>query len=202
MSTSLSASVRNDATGKGVARKLRATGLVPAVVYGEGADARHITVDPVAFDRLFRATRDRNTVVNVDVDGEQIPTLVREVQRHPLDRNILHIDFYKLSKEKPVTVVIPVTTSGKAVGEVIGGKIRLIRREIPVTCRYDQIPHVINVDVTPMQLGEFVKSSQLPLPEGVSVALDRDVNVVSCYGKRIVAKPVVAAVKGKAKGKK
>jgi large subunit ribosomal protein L25 len=202
MSTSLSANIRPAETGKGVARKLRASGVVPAVMYGDGGEATHLTIDPAAFDRLFRATRDRNTVVNVDVAGSQVPTMVREVQRNPVSREILHIDLYKVTKAKPVTVIVPVTTSGKAAGEGIGGKIRVIRRELPVTCAYDIIPSVINIDISPMNLGDFIKSSQIGLPEGVSIALDREVNVISCYGKRVVAKAAAAPVKGKAKGKK
>lgn len=202
MSTSLAATPRSDAFGKGAARKLRGTGLVPAVVYGNGEAAAHIQVDPTEFSRLFRLSQDRNTVVEVEVDGQKIPTLVRDVQRNPLTRDILHIDFIKVEAGKPVTVMVPVTTTGKAVGEVIGGKIRVIRRELAVTCEYTNIPKRLVVDVTPMNLGDFVKASQVVTPEGVSVVYNRDFNVVSCWGRRIVVKPTVAPTKGKGKGKK
>jgi large subunit ribosomal protein L25 len=184
MDTTLSATLRTD-YGKSVARKLRAAGQIPAVVYGAGdAGTQSITVDPKALYDIFRKTLDSNTIVNLDISGKKVPTLVRTVQRHPLSRAILHVDFFRPDPDGNVEAEVPVVATGKAVGLVLGGKITVLRRTVTVTCRYDRIPKVIEVDVTALDVGQFIKASQLKLPENVSVAMTKDFNVVSCWGKK------------------
>jgi large subunit ribosomal protein L25 len=184
MDTNLNAEVRSGETGKGAARKLRKAGLVPAVVYGAGDEATPVTVDPKAITDLFAATGNRNTVVNLKVDGKTFPCLVREVQRHPLRRNMVHVDFYKVPEKDTVLVVVPVRGVGQAKGMTLGGRLRLIRREIRVRCNYKHIPATIDFDVTPMEIGDMVKASELPMPEGCALEADHDFNVLTLYGKR------------------
>lgn len=184
---SLSAEVRSGETGKSVARKLRKDGKIPAVVYGDGEAATPLVVDPDHLVAIFRETQDRNTIVELDVGGEKVPTLVQKVQRHPLKRHILHVDFMKVRPGKPVEVMVPLAGKGRAKGMIIGGRLRLIRREVKVRCEFDKIPSVIEHDITPMDIGDMVKASELVTPEGVEVVFDNDFNVMTVYGRKVKA---------------
>ncbi len=183
MSITLNAEARTS-SGKGDTRKLRAAGRLPAVMYGSGSEAKALTVDPREFGDIFRKSGNRNTILNVTLDGKQTPCLVREAQRHPLSREILHVDLYEVPSDRDVTVMVPVTTSGIAEGAQAGGRIRIIRRELPVSCRYDAIPESIVVDVTALDLGDMISTDAISMAEGSSIAVDVPIFVVTCYGRR------------------
>jgi large subunit ribosomal protein L25 len=183
MDTTLDVTPRSE-TGKGWARRTRAQGLVPAVVYGPKTGAQPVTVNPATLLNLFKETMDRNTVVNVQMGGDSIPCVVRELQRHPLTREVLHVDFYAVPRDRAIEAVIPLTTVGKPAGAVLGGRVRLIRRDIKIRAIYSLIPKVFAHDVSPMEIGDRVLASQLELPEGVTLASDHDFNVIELYGKR------------------
>lgn len=180
----LSATVRDEGTGKSVARKIRAAGRIPAVVYAQGSESVSITVDPNALTEIFRKTQDRNTIVHLELDGETIPTLVRDAQRHPVKRDILHVDFYRLEPGQTVEVMVRLAGVGRAVGMALGGRLRLIRREVKVRCAWEKIPAIIEYDITPLDIGDMVKASQLDMPEGVELVVKNDFNVMSLYGKK------------------
>jgi large subunit ribosomal protein L25 len=188
MQMTLAAEARDERTGKSVARKLRRDGRIPAVVYARGSDARPITVDPKALLEVFRKTQDKNTIINLEIEGDAVPALVREAQRHPLKRDLLHVDFYALEPGQVVEVMVPVRGVGRAAGMAIGGRLRLIRREVRVRCEWTKIPAALEVDITPMQIGDMVKASEIPLPEGVELVLKHDFNVLTIYGKRASSK--------------
>lgn len=178
---------RRTGDGKGAARKLRARGVLPAVVYGPEHDPVSITVDPGALTDIFKKSQDRNTIIDLDIEGEKLPVLVREVQRHPVSRKILHVDFYRVSAERPVEVMVPIRPYGRPRGAVLGGRLRVIRRALRARCRYDRIPKDFPVDVSPMRIGDMVRASQIKLPEGVELVADHDINVLTLYGKRVGA---------------
>lgn len=184
METTLNAELRPNATGKGNNRKLRALGKLPAVVYGPEHEATPVSVDPHALDAIFRNTRNRNTIIKLMVNGEAVDCLVREVQRHPVTRAFEHVDFYRLSESRPVEVMVPVSTVGKSKGASIGGRVRIIRRELTVACSYDHIPSTLEVDVSTLDIGEMMKASEIVAPEGTKVLFAKDFNVVTIVGKR------------------
>lgn len=183
MSNTLNATVRSS-SGKGAARKTRRDGKIPAVLYGPENEPVPVDIDPDQLVRIFRKTGDRNTVVDVEIDGTSVPTLVQDVQRHPVSRDILHVDFYRVSKSKPVEVMVPVTTVGRPAGAVLGGRLRLIRRVVRTRCVYDRIPSSFVVDISPMNIGDMVKASEIATPEGVEIVFDHDFNVLTVYGKK------------------
>lgn len=186
MDTTLEVNARAN-TGKGWARKARAEGKVPAVMYGPATDAQPLEIDPLALLDLFKKTQDRNTVVQVKVDGETTPCLVREVQRHPVSRDLLHVDFYAVPREDAIEVMVPLNPVGRPAGAALGGRIRLIRRVVKARCRYDRIPETFDVDVTRLNIGDMIKASEIPTPEGVELVLDHDFNIITLYGKRAKA---------------
>ena len=186
MDTTLEVTARAT-TGKGAARKARAEGMVPAVMYGPATPSQSLTVDPAKLLDLFKQSQNRNTVVHVKVGDVSTPCLVREVQRHPLTRELLHVDFYAVPADREIEVMVPLRTVGKAAGAVLGGRIRLIRREVKAMCHWNKIPEAFDVDVTPMNIGDMIKASEVPMPEGVSLVFDHDYNIISLYGKRAKA---------------
>lgn len=184
MDTTIQATPREQ-SGKGWARKMRAEGRLPAVVYGPSFGPRPISVSPVELLGLFKETGNRNTVVEIKIaEDAAVPCLVREVQRHPVSRELLHVDFYAVDREGEVEVMVPLRPVGRPKGAILGGRLRLIRRKVKATCRYDRIPESFEVDVSPMDIGDMVKASEIPLPEGVRLVYDHDYNVVTVYGKR------------------
>lgn len=163
----LSASARSE-TGKGVARSLRRSGRVPAVVYGHARAAQSLTLDARELDRLLSHINAETTVIELDIDGAQARTLIREIQRHPLSRGILHVDFQELVAGEKVTVNIPIVLVGTAIGVRLGGGIMTqVLNELE--CRVDpaNIPNRIEVDVTDVTIGHSIHVSDLKLPAGL-----------------------------------
>jgi large subunit ribosomal protein L25 len=184
MDTTLDATVRDASRGKSNARKVRRAGKLPAVIYGRDAQATSVEVDPHVLDTIFRKTQDRNTVVTVKLEDHVLPCLVRTVQRHPVTRQIVHVDFYKLEAGQEVTVKVPLDPQGRPAGTALGGRLRVLVREVPIRCSWEHIPAKLTIDVTPMEVGDFIRLSELPTPEGVALAYEHDANALTVYGKR------------------
>ena len=159
-------------TGKGAARKFRRDGVVPAVVYCKGQEPTMITVSPSAMTLAFERTGNPNTLVNLQIGEKTVTCLVKEVQRHPVSGNIRHIDFYEVNESESLVVTVPVKAVGRAKGVAMGGAMRLIRRELTVRCLPKDIPAFIEADVTPLDIGKFLKVNQIPNPEGVEILFD------------------------------
>ena len=180
---SLSATPRTD-FGKGAARKIRAQGLLPAVIYRAGQPATSIVLDPLALETAFRRSGNRNTLVDLGVDGSNYVCLVKETQRDPVSAVLLHVDFYEVADTEPVVVSVPVEAVGKAAGVVAGGKLRMIRRDLTVSCKPADIPATVGVDVTKLGVGDFVRVSGIDAPSGVEIIAPNDFNVITVVGKR------------------
>ena len=180
---SLSANSRNE-YGKGAARKLRADGLMPAVIYRAGQPATSVTLDPLALENAFRKTGNRNTLVKLGVDGTDFVCLVKETQRDPVTSNLLHVDFFEVDANESVLVEVPVSTAGKAPGVVAGGKLRIIKRDLKIKCKPDDIPETVAVDVSMLNIGDFVRVSGVQAPANTEIVAPNDFNVVTVVGKR------------------
>lgn len=171
------------ATRKGSARKTRAAGTIPAVVYGPQYPSTLVSIDPARLLDIYKQTGDRNTILGVKVgDNAPVSCMVREVQRHPVSRDLLHVDLYVVPTE-PITVKVPLAPVGRPKGALIGGKLRTIRREVTVRCRFDRIPKAIEVDVSHLEVADVIRVSQVVAGEGVEVVYDSDFPVLSCVGK-------------------
>jgi large subunit ribosomal protein L25 len=183
--TQIAATQRTDTLGKGSARRLRGEGRIPAVVYGRGEEATSVHIDPRELLDIYKATGDRNTVLQLVInDGEPTPVIVRDVQRHPLSRELLHIDFLKVFADRPIEVMVPIGGRGRAQDMSIGGRLRLIRREIRVRCPYTDIPSVLEADITAMSIGDMLDVSNLDVPASVTVLADPKLKIMTLYGKR------------------
>ena len=146
-SASLSAEMRSD-TGKGVARKLRAAGRVPGVVYGHAREAQSLSVNARDLDKLLSSISTGSTVVELGLGGATTKTLIREIQRHPFKKVVLHIDFQELVAGEKVTVDIPLVYVGIPEGvRLSGALLEQIMHSISVLADPSSIPNHIDVDV-------------------------------------------------------
>lgn len=181
---------KRDARGKGGARKLRAAGRLPAVVYGQGGEALSITLDTAEASHLFHSISVENTIVDLAVEGEKpFQTLVREIQVHPFRPDVLHVDFYRLQAGVKVDVEIPVNLIGTPVGVKTGGGIlQQVTYELPVKVIPSMIPESFDVDVEGLEVGDSVHVSELALPEGVEeIGLDPDHTICTVVLPRAAA---------------
>lgn len=177
----LSAEIR-DSRGKGPARRMRAEGRVPGVVYGKDEETLTLSVDAGEAEHLFQAISVENTIVHLDLDGADGPvqTLVREIQVHPLRPGLLHIDFYRIRAGEKVEVEIPVNLNGVPDGvKNSGGILQQVIHELPVRVLPSEIPPSVEVDVTALDMGDAVHVAELELADEVEVLLDPERTVAS-----------------------
>ena len=169
---SLSAKPRQE-TGKGAARKLRAAGEVPGTIYGHGRQPQSLSINSREFERLSERVRITSTVIELALDGKTARTLVRELQRDPIKRTVIHVDFQELVAGEKVTVSVPLRFVGTPEGVKTGGGIlEETMHQIEVTCDPSNIPDHIDVDVTALTIGHSLHVGDLKLPEGVDVVDD------------------------------
>lgn len=167
---------KRDDSGKGVARKLRQAGLIPGVCYGHNAESQGVTADPSELYKLLTGPRRTNIVFRLEIEGDKSydTVMVRDYQIDPIRQELLHADFVVVNPAAPVHVTIPVETHGRAAGVRAGGRLQMVRAEVPVSTSPDAIPEKIEHDVTKLGLGETVLASDLKLPAGVEPAYKVD----------------------------
>jgi large subunit ribosomal protein L25 len=180
--------------GKGAARKARAAGRIPAVVYGHGEATRELTVDAHELELLFARVHYENTIINLDIAGEkgEVKVLVREVQSHAFRPDVLHVDFYQIHAGEKVAVEVPVRLQGTAPGVRAGGVMMQTITDLEVRCLPDNIPEYITADVSTLEIGDAIHVGELTVPEGVEPQVDADRVVCS------VTPPSVSAVEAEA----
>jgi large subunit ribosomal protein L25 len=192
-SASLSGNVR-ELSGKGVARSLRASGRVPAVIYGHGREPQALSIDTRELEKLLSHISAESTVIDLSVDGKSARTLIREIQRHPFKRQILHVDFQELVAGEKVTVRVPIVLMGVPVGvRMDGGILDQTMRELEVEVDPSDIPNHVEVDVSELHIGQSVHVGDIKLPEGVELAGDEEASVCVVSAPRAAIEEAAAA---------
>jgi large subunit ribosomal protein L25 len=154
-------------TGTRPSRRLRAEGRVPGVVYGGGKEAETITFRRADLRHALNTEAGRNALVRLEFEGQSFLTLVREIQRHPVRRDVTHVDFLKVDETKPVELDIPVVLVGEAKQvTVMGGMTEQRINSVRVRVRPDNIPNAIEVDISDMRLDRSILVKDLQMPEG------------------------------------
>jgi len=180
------AASKRDRAGKGAARAVRREGLVPAVVYGENKEPTMISLDPRVIMKGLVQGHFYNTVYTINVEGgSKEQALARDVQFHPVSDEPLHVDFLRVGKNTRISVAVPIIflNDDMAPGIKEGGNLSVVRHEVDVTCRADNIPEQIEIDLTGLEIGDSVRISDVTLPDGVEPTVtDRDFMIASVVG--------------------
>jgi len=162
METTLAAEKRTD-KGKNQARRHRAAGRLPAVVYGPGTggtadQAIPVTVDPKALSKILHSESGANTIISLQLDGASLPVLVKDFLLQPVSHALLHADFYRVAMDRKLTVKVPVTLTGEAKGvKQQGGVLDFVTREFEIEVLPADIPEHIEVDVTELLMHQGVR---------------------------------------------
>jgi large subunit ribosomal protein L25 len=181
---------RRHRSGKGVARKIRAEGMIPAILYGGGENIPLI-LRPQELLKIL--TSGENTIFRLEIDGESggdRQAIVRDLQRDPLKEMLLHADLYRISMDVEITVSVPIVLQGmsREVSDV-GGVINQLLHEIEIQCLPSLIPHELTIDVAHLGIGEVLHVRDLPVLQGIQVlaASDEVVASVSVRGEEVAA---------------
>lgn len=174
-------------SGKGVARKLRAAGRLPGVLYGKGTENIPLSVDENAFIKAISHSRGERLFFSLELSREsgreKHLALIKEIQRHPVNERVRHVDFYEVFMDQEVTTEVPITIVGKARGvEIDHGVLDIVRRSLRISCLPSAIPNEILVDVSSLGLGETLHAADVVLPEGVRLADDAKATIVTITG--------------------
>ncbi len=180
--------------GSSDSRRLRADGKIPAVVYGHGMDPLPVSVDRRELRQALSGAAGLNTILDLTVDGTVYPTLIKDIQRHPVKRSVQHIDFIQVNLNEEIVVSIPIHLEGEA-KEVAsnGGLVDLTMQDLAVRTTPRNIPDGITIDVTAMTMDTVIRVEDIPLPSGVVAEADGDTPVVTVLTMRTSAADEAAA---------
>lgn len=168
-----------EGTGKGAARKLRAAGRVPAILYGHGMEPLSLSVDSRELFHLLHTGAGGNVLVDLVVDGTEHLALPREVQRDHIKGRFVHVDFLAVRRDEKIHVTIPVRIVGESPGVKAGGVIEHHLWELNVECLATDVPEAIDVDVSELEIGSGVRVVDLKAPRGVTILTNPEDSVVA-----------------------
>jgi large subunit ribosomal protein L25 len=193
MSTATLSATRRSGTGKGNARSLRREGQIPAVIYGHARESQPLAIAERDLEKLLSHISADNTVVEITVDGGTSRALIREIQRHPFKRAILHVDFQELVAGEKMTVRVPLRLVGTPVGVRLGGGIvDQPLRELTISVDPANMPSQIDVDITDLELGDSIHVNGVKVPDGVTVLDEPGAAVVVIATPRAAVEAVAA----------
>ena len=186
------AAVRRDTTGKGPARQMRMKGHVPAVVYGRGRDTESLSVSVAEIDKLLATHATGSTIIDLDVDGSPVKVLIRQLQRHPVERHIMHLDFYEIHEGETVTVTVPIHVVGSPDGvRNAGGTLDQVLREVQIAVLPRNIPEWVELDVDALTIGQSLHVSDLVI-ENAKILTDTGMTICVVIAPRVEEEPVAA----------
>lgn len=161
---------KREGSGKGFARRTRAQGLVPGIVYGPHLEQPiAIAVDPLQVKAAISGPKKLNTVIGLSVDGTERTVLLKDYQLDPVSKQLLHADFIDVRENEQVKVKLPLVLTGKSIGVTEGGILSQMRRELEVWALPGAIPQSIEIDVTPLKIAQAIHINEVQLPAGVTV---------------------------------
>ena len=177
----LNASVRERA-GKGAARAVRREGRVPAVIYGDKKDPQTISMDYRELMKQVQTGRFLSTLIDIDVDGSKVRTIPRDVQFDPVRDFIVHVDSLRLGKGARIAVEVAINFLGDedSPGLKRGGVLNVVRHTVEIMCPADAIPESFDMDISELDIGDGLHSTDLTLPEGMTFTItDRDFTIAT-----------------------
>lgn len=173
-------------SGKGVARKLRAAGQLPAVVYGKQLEPQAIVVDPKALESLISGEAGWNALITLKgapaVEGQVV--VLKDADFHPIRREMISADFHVIDLKTKSTFMVPVNVVGIPAGQKMGGSLQLIRHELEVFCLPTEVPQAIDIDVTALEIGDTVHINDVVAPENTELVHDVNFTVITIVGHK------------------
>ena len=171
--------------GSSDSRRLRTDGKIPAVVYGHGMDPLSVSVDRRELRQALSGAAGMNTILDLTVDGTVYPSLIKDIQRHPVKRSVQHIDFIQVNLNEEIVVSIPIRLEGEAKDvSANSGLVDLTMQELEVRTTPRNIPDGVTIDITEMTMDSVIRVEELPLPSGVTAEADPDAPVVTVLTMR------------------
>jgi len=172
---------QREAVGNGPARTLRKEGKIPAILYGPNTDPIKLSIDKADLDLIFKSGAVSQKLLRLEIDGigGKRNVMIKELQKHPVSQQLLHLDLYEVSMDQKINVMVPVVTTGKSVGVELGGMLQIIRRELEVYCLPDQIPENVTIDVTDMNIGDSFHVEDLELEGDVEIPADVNFTILT-----------------------
>lgn len=186
-------------SGSDVAKKVRRAGYLPAVMYGREFGNKVVAVEPQGIKKGLQGPYGRNAMFQVTLDGASHLAIAKEVQLHPVSRQLVHVDLMVVKPDSQLVVTVPVVLSGRSLGQKAGGRLEQITRYVKLACTPESLPKLVEIDLTPFENGTVMTIETLPLPEGVKPVFKRSFKIFEIIAPKIEEKPVEEV---KAKGKK
>ena len=187
--------------GKGASRELRRKGRVPAVIYGGNEEPTPIHVEEKLLVKQLMTGHFMNSIIMVEVNGETLRTIPKDVALHPVTDRPLHADFLRLGRDARIEVAVPVVFANEeeSPGLKRGGVLNVVRHELQLVCEADKIPSEITIDVTGLEVGDAIHISSVTLPEGTESAItDRDFTIATIVAPSALKRSDAAAAEGEA----
>jgi len=185
-----------------VVKKLRVEGRVPATIYGRAIKPQNLELNAREIGDLINHSASENLLVDLAVENDAKPkrlALVQEIQHHPINGKVLHVDFHEVAEDEKVTVHVPLETTGEAAGvKTGGGTLEHILHKLKVRCLPKDLPDQILVDVTSLEIGKSFHLGDIKAPEGVEIIGDKHISVLAVSAPR--AEEEVAATAAPAAG--
>lgn len=179
---------KRDLQGSSNSRRLRRTGSIPGVIYGEGKEATAIQLDTHAFEQLLHHHTSENVILEIAVEGEgDVSVLVKDVQHHPVTSELIHVDLLKVDANRPIHVEIALELVGDSVGVKLGGSMEHVMHTIMVECLPGDLVEAFEIDVTNLKIGDSLHVADLNLGAKFKLLADEDAIVA------VVAEPRVEA---------
>jgi large subunit ribosomal protein L25 len=183
--------------GKGANRKLRAKGMIPAVVYGEKRDVISVAIDPKVLIRILRSDAGANTIFDLQVKGSKGTenVMVKDYQLEPVEHKLLHADLIRVAMDHALTLSVHVELIGTPIGvKQEGGMLDFVSRAVEVSCMPADIPEKIKADVSELGLGQLIRAGELELPERVTLLSDPGLVIAHVEAPKIEEEPEAEVV--------
>jgi large subunit ribosomal protein L25 len=194
----LKAQVRKG-SGKGVSRKLRASGSIPAVLYGSGSDSTSLSIRSAELVDLLRAEKGEAGFIKLIIQGEgqnlEKLSMIKELQTNPVTHTLIHADFYEIRMDHKLTKDVPLHLIGQPIGVEMGGEIHQFKRDLKVSCLPSAMPKFVELDISALDIGNTLRVADVKLAQGVEILDSDDAQIISVVAKRAIEeeKPVEEA---------
>ena len=176
----LKASLR-ETVGNGPSRALRRDGKIPAILYGPKTETTKLAIDKLDLDPIFKSGAVAQKLLKLDIEGADgvRKVMIKQMQKHPVSHNLLHLDFYEVTMDQKLKVMVPVVVTGNSVGVEMGGMLQIIRRELEVLCLPGRIPENISIDIADLDIGDSVHLEDLQLEDDIEVPADVNFTILT-----------------------